>query len=72
MSNLYIDLENKLKLESSVSARSRIARREQAAAQVSGLNFLVILELFGTLMEHIYNLTKVRLRRFSSFSSLFH
>ena len=39
MSNLYIDLENKLKLESSVSARSRIARREQAAAQVSGLKF---------------------------------
>ena len=58
MSNLYIDLENKLKLDSSVSARSRIARREQAAAQVWGFEnlngfFKITSFLDRFLTEHI-------------------
>ena len=34
MSNLHIDLENMLKLDSSVSSKSRIARREAAKVRV--------------------------------------
>ena len=34
MSNLHIDIENMLKLDSSVSSKSRIARREAAKVRV--------------------------------------